>query len=533
MPNALTTQVPWRTTLMNTWITLSLRRGCGTRPGTTRHFRTGCWIVALYPSIAWLVQRCTGSTAAGCGHGKERIAVRALANTCGTMRRAWRGYSRNWSALFAKSRITGSHFGTPGALDYRAECHRSVAHDGQCGTIMRVWREHTISADNSFLQRLWPKVKQSIQYMIQQDVDGNGILEGAQYNTLDQAWVGPMGWISSLYLGALTAGAAMADVMGDAAFAASCRELIEAGSRRLVQDLFDGEYFIHKPTDDYRATNTNKGCHIDQVLGQSWASQFGLPRVAAKPQTESALRSLWKYNFAPDAGGYRNRMQDVIKGGRWYAMPGEAGLLMTTWPKGGAEKAHGSGKAFEVGVGYFNECMNGFEYQVAAHMIYEGTVGSELVEHGLAITRAVHDRYSATRRNPYNEVECSDHYSRSMAAYGVFLALCGFEYNGPAKHIGFGPRLSPENFRAPFTAAEGWGTFTQTIDNRLVKAKLMLHYGQLELSTISLQHPGQGSVEVFVNGQLAPARRDDDGPILIEFRTRLQAGDEIAIEIKG
>jgi hypothetical protein len=325
----------------------------------------------------------------------------------------------------------------------------------------------------------------------------------------------------------------MADVMDEADFAASCRKLIEAGGRHLVQDLFDGEYFIHKPTDDYRATNTNTGCHIDQVLGQSWASQFGLPRVAAKPQTESALHSLWKYNFAPDAGGYRNQMQKVIKGGRWYAMPGEAGLLMTTWPKGGAEKAHGSGKAFEVGVGYFNECMNGFEYQVAAHMIYEGTVGSELVEQGLAITRAIHDRYSATRRNPYNEVECSDHYSRSMAAYGVFLAVCGFEYNGPAGHIGFAPRVSPQDFRAPFTTAEGWGTFLQTIDNRSIKATLMLHYGQLELSTISLQHPGQGAVKVRVNGQTAPARPNDIGQIVIDFESRLRAGDEIVIEIEG
>ncbi len=70
--------------------------------------------------------------------------------------------------------------------------------------------------------------------------------------------------------------------------------------------------------------------------------------------------------------------------------------------------------------------MNGFEYQVASHMIYEG-----LLEKGLATAKVIHDRYNALKRNPFNEIECSDHYSRSMASYGVYLASSGFEYHGP------------------------------------------------------------------------------------------------------
>ncbi len=136
-------------------------------------------------------------------------------------------------------------------------------------------------------------------------------------------------------------------------------------------------------------------------------------------------------------------------------MHGEAGLLMCTWPRGGAEQAipgerlrpEKNPEVWTGPGGYFNECMNGFEYQVAAHMIYEGDAGSTLVEKGLAITRAIHDRYAAAKRNPYNEIECSDHYARSMASYGVFLAACGFEYHGPQARIGFAPRISPNDFR--------------------------------------------------------------------------------------
>ena len=102
--------------------------------------------------------------------------------------------------------------------------------------------------------------------------------------------------------------------------------------------------------------------------------------------------------------------------------------------------------------GYFNECMNGFEYQAAGHMIWEG-----LLTEGLAVCRSLHERHHASRRNPWNEVECGDHYARSMASYGVFLAACGFEYHGPKGHFGFAPRLGPDDFRAAFTVGRGLG----------------------------------------------------------------------------
>jgi hypothetical protein len=128
--------------------------------------------------------------------------------------------------------------------------------------------------------------------------------------------------------------------------------------------------------------------------------------------------------------------------------------------------------------------MNGFEYQVAGHMIWEG-----MVQEGLAVTRAVHDRYHASKRNPWNEVECGDHYARSMASYGVFIAACGFEYHGPKQHIGFAPRLTPENFKAPFTAAEGWGTFSQSRSGKAQINRIEVKWGALRLKTLAFELP--------------------------------------------
>ena len=366
-----------------------------------------------------------------------------------------------------------------GAIYFRGEFNKIPAVDGQAGTVLRALREHQMSADGQFLKRNWPKIKLATEWLIAKDADGDGIIESNQHNTLDTDWFGPVAWLSGLYLAALLGAARMADEAGDAGFASKCRKIFEVGRKKLVADLFDGEYFINQVDPKHLdAINSGTGCEIDQVFGQSWAFQVGLPRVLPQKETVAALKSLWRYNFSPDAGDYHNKMGS----GRWYAMPGEAGLLMCSFPRRDWDFAKASGKDKPGwAAGYFNECMNGFEYQVAGHMIWEG-----MVMEGLAVTRAVHDRYHASRRNPWNEVECGDHYARSMASYGVYLAACGFEYDGPKAHIGFAPKLTPENFKCAFTSAEGWGSYLQKTESGKQKAEIAVRWGKLKLKTIAL-----------------------------------------------
>jgi hypothetical protein len=363
-----------------------------------------------------------------------------------------------------------------GAICFRGEFNNIAAIDAQAGTILRALREHQMTSDTAWLRRNWPHIRRATEWLIGKDANGDGLIESAQHNTLDTDWFGPVAWLSSLYLASLAAAAEMADTMRDAGFARRCREILDAGRRQIVSRLFDQEYFINRVDPRHLdAINSGTGCHIDQVMGQSWAFQVGLPRVLPREETLSALRSLWRYNFTPDVGPYR----DAYKAGRWYAMAGEAGLLMCTFPRSDWDYAQAKGKGPDWAAGYFNECMNGFEYQVASHMVWEG-----LVTEGLAITRAVHDRYHPSRRNPYNEVECGDHYARSMASYGVFLAACGFEYDGPRGRIAFAPRLTPDDFKAPFTSAEGWGSYSQTRTARGWTHKVELKWGRLRIATM-------------------------------------------------
>jgi len=196
---------------------------------------------------------------------------------------------------------------------------------------------------------------------------------------------------------------------------------------------------------------------------------------------------------------------------------------MSTNPK---ELAHAYGNVQDWQFGYFNECMSGFEHQAASHMIAEG-----LTQDGLAVIRAIHDRYHAARRNPYNEIECSDHYSRAMASYGSFITACGYTYHGPKGHMGFAPRLSPNNFKASFTAAEGWGTFMQQRRGKGLKAKIAVRHGSLNLKSLTLEG-NFTKVTVKAGNSLLPAEvTSSEGHALITFAAEavIEAGKNLMI----
>lgn len=412
-----------------------------------------------------------------------------------------------------------------GVIGHRGE-GSGPAVDGQAGTILRTYREHQTSTDDAFLKRNWPKVRKAVERLIQQDGNGDGILEGAQHNTLDAAWYGSIPWLSSLYLAALRAGEEMAFEIGDESFAKQARAIVDAGTRK-IDELWNREYYVQIADPNHRTSvGSYDGCSIDQVFGQSWAFQVGLGRILSEDKVRGALQSLWKYNFAPDVGPYRT----VHKAGRWFAMPGEGGLLMVTFPKGIVPEFADDASAWSAM--YFNECMSGFEYQVAGHMIWEG-----MVKEGLALVRTIHDRYRAARRNPYNEVECGDHYARAMASYGVFVAACGYEYHGPKGYLAFAPRLTPQNFRAAFTSAEGWGTFSQRCEGQVQRETIAVKWGKLRVRTLAFALGDKvtaRTVTAKVNGKTRPSKQvleNNRLRITLASEVNIQAGQKIEVVI--
>jgi hypothetical protein len=150
--------------------------------------------------------------------------------------------------------------------------------------------------------------------------------------------------------------------------------------------------------------------------------------------------------------------------------------------------------------------MSGFEHQVASHLMAEG-----MVDEALILTRTIHDRYHAAKRNPFNEIECSDHYARAMASYGTFITSCGFEYHGPKGYLKFAPKMPAQHFKAPFITARGWGSFEQKKEAGRFTALLDLKYGSLLLTQLQLEAGNHASLTVLLDDKKELCTMAKDG----------------------
>jgi uncharacterized protein (DUF608 family) len=339
-----------------------------------------------------------------------------------------------------------------------------AAADGQLGGIMKVFREWRLSGDTEWLRRLWPKVRQSLDYCIATwDPGEKGVLEEPHHNTYDIEFWGPNGMCTSFYLGALKAAVLMGQALGDNV--ARYAQLLEKGIYKTESELFDGEYFIQKiEWKNLRAGNPvenksmvgsyspealqllekegpkyqyGRGCLSDGVLGDWLAQVCGVGPVLDTQKVTSHLRAVHRYNLKHDLTDYPNPQRPS------YACGAEGGLLLCTWPKGGE---------LSLPFVYSNEVWTGIEYQVASHLMLMGRV-----EEGLEIVRVCRRRYDGRIRNPFNEYECGHWYARAMSSYALLQGLTGARYDAVTKTLHLAPKIKGD-WRAFFSANGSFGT---------------------------------------------------------------------------
>ncbi len=402
-----------------------------------------------------------------------------------------------------------------GLVGFRS--NRVYAADGQCGSVLKVYREHLMSADTKFLDAAWPRVRKAIEFSIGHDGNEDGLIEDTQHNTFDINFEGPNTFVGSLYLAALRAAEEMARLKGDKAAADRYHAIFEKGRAGTLERLWNGEYFTQAiPEGKPDKFQYGKGCMADQVFGQGWAHQLGLGYIYPEDKVRTALASVFKYDWTIDIGPYNAKWPPQ----RWFARPGEAGLFTCSWPKGGRPAEP---------VLYRDEVWTGIEYQAAGNMLYE-----RMVPEALAIIRGVHERYNGTKYNPWNEVECGDHYARAMASWGCLLGVEGYIYDGPAGLIGFAPRIRPEDFKAFFTAAEGWGSLVQKRGGAAQTNRIEVAWGRLRARTLVFEvDKGAGEVKAAVTaaGRKVDAKVTRDGArVTLALAAPVEVGRGEAVE---
>jgi uncharacterized protein (DUF608 family) len=412
-------------------------------------------------------------------------------------------------------------FRMPLPLGTMAEGRFHAAGDGQMGGILKVYREWLISGDDDWLRKLWPNVKLALEYAWKQwDIDKDGIMEGVQHNTYDIEFHGPNTMMGSFYLGALRAAEEMARYLSEDEKADEYRTVFESGKAWMDEHLFNGEFYRQQVRTTEAGVITDPaqfpkyqygdGCLSDQMIGQWYARMLSLGDLFDVENVKKTMASIFKYNWKSDLSEHANPQ-------RIYALNNEAGLLLCSWPFGGRPP---------LPFVYSDEVWCGIEYQVASHLIYEG-----FVEEGLAIVKGVRDRHDGTRRNPWNEFECGNHYARSMASYAVLLALSGFHYSAPEKRIGFAPRSHEQNFACFFSVDSGWGVYRQQLADTGGKASIEVRYGKLNIQNVELSISGE-NVEVELGEQKISAELEaSETGVIVRFAEPvcLSAGETLMI----
>lgn len=336
--------------------------------------------------------------------------------------------------------------------------------DGMLGAVLKAYRELRQGAGVAWLRALWPRLVRLMDYVDRTwNAAGDGVLVGEQPVTYDIALHGPNMFVGGLWLAALRAMEEMARI-ADVGRADRYRELFERGSTNYDTKLFDGEYYAQLSEES--SHEFGQGCLSDQLLGQWWAHQLELGYLLPREHVVSALAAVVRHNM-------RRGFRDFHHGYRVFADADDSGLLVCTWPKGGRPA---------IPVRYCDEVWTGVEYQVAAHCFMEG-----LDAQGLELITAVRRRYDGTRRNPFNEIECGDHYARAMAGFSVLEGMTGFRYDAVARRITTGTSYR----RYPFLAGSGWGEI-EHLDGGAVR--LSCGDGSLDLGAVEVLTDGERTV---------------------------------------
>jgi uncharacterized protein (DUF608 family) len=322
--------------------------------------------------------------------------------------------------------------------------------------------------------------------------------------------IGVTSFTGVLWLSALKAMVEAASIVSDAEFRERLARIYEEAREKLLKYLWNGEYLDlwYDPVSGKR----DRGCSSSQLDGQMFLSlELDMGYVMDREKVLSILRAIYRYNFKGEEG---------LINGSYPGMPrpAEAGDMLLP---------NETGLTYAIG-SQIDTPWTGIEFEVAAHMIYEG-----MVKEAMDILKAVHERH--VRYGQYwNHIECGDHYYRAMDSWLVLMAIENLFYNGLEARLRFAPKINKEMFRGLITVTGAWGVAEQVVQGNEQRVSIKLEKGELNVRVIEVEAFGKDvkSLEVYIDGIKVDAKYSIvDNFMRIDLGSQQKASKGIEIRI--
>lgn len=181
--------------------------------------------------------------------------------------------------------------------------------------VLQVYRDFAVTGDMSFAVDVWPAVCAAMEYMEQFDKDNDGLIEndGFPDQTYDTWTVhGISAYCGCLWLAALEAAAAMAQQLGDKAFAEKCKSRFLKAKVVFEERLWNGSYFNY----DCGSSSNSRSIQADQLAGQWYIASSGLPSLFDDSKIRSTLHKIFDFNVMKVKGGRIGAVNGMYPNGK-------------------------------------------------------------------------------------------------------------------------------------------------------------------------------------------------------------------------
>ncbi|MFP4069992.1 MAG: GH116 family glycosyl-hydrolase [Opitutales bacterium] len=350
-------------------------------------------------------------------------------------------------------------------------------------------RDYLWTGDRRMLESLWPFIREGLENSFERDTNGDGLPDGAVTGITYDHWFLPATnvYTGTMYLGELSCGVRLAEILDEPETAGKLREHLERGIRGFQDLYWNGEYYdlCYDPNLD----RNDPGCMADQVSGLLYTNLCGAARAHAAEPAREALRAVIRHNLQ----------------GEYGLLNGADPKPRTDWRYFARYSARGEDESM---AGQWVTPWTGTEFYVAATMLSEG-----LVEEALAIVRNVHERHTSMGMI-YNHMECGEHYFRPMVAWAMLPALQGILWDCPNQALTIHPKV--QSLEGLFMLPGAWGA----LRHEPGETRLSLGDGELTVRTLTIPAPKDGGIRVTLDNrdqtpQVAP---DGEGLAVMTFR---------------